>query len=81
MCGKCDAEWSFEEVRKMALLTPGEVEEFEKKTFVNAAPNLKVKEVSTQLTLFLEIMWHMGVTTHSLGGVMPPPPQKKCFKK
>ncbi|KAM8748248.1 uncharacterized protein AB9X84_015986 [Acanthopagrus schlegelii] len=44
VCGKCDAEWSFEEVRKMALLTPGEVEEFEKKTFVNAAPNLKVKE-------------------------------------
>ncbi|XP_030287815.1 E3 ubiquitin-protein ligase arih1l-like isoform X2 [Sparus aurata] len=44
VCGHCDAEWSFEEVRKMALLTPEEVEEFEKKTFVNAAPNLKVKE-------------------------------------
>ncbi|XP_073331270.1 uncharacterized protein [Pagrus major] len=37
VCGNCDGEWSFEEVCKMALLTPEEVEEFEKKRFSNAA--------------------------------------------
>ncbi|KAM8748284.1 E3 ubiquitin-protein ligase ARIH2-like [Acanthopagrus schlegelii] len=39
VCGlpKCDVEWSFEEVRKMALLTPEEVKEFEDKRFRNAA--------------------------------------------
>ncbi|XP_054457082.1 uncharacterized protein LOC129093189 [Anoplopoma fimbria] len=39
VCGQtdCDVEWPFEEVRKMALLTPEEVEEFEKKLFRNAA--------------------------------------------
>ncbi|XP_030287816.1 probable E3 ubiquitin-protein ligase ARI5 [Sparus aurata] len=39
VCGlpDCDAEWSFEVVCKMALLTPEEVEEFEKKIFSNAA--------------------------------------------
>ena len=47
VCGKCDGEWSFEEVSKMALLTPEEVEEFEKKLFINAARDLlDVKEVS-----------------------------------
>ena len=46
-CGKCDAEWSFEEVSKMALLTPEEVGEFERKLFINAARDLlDVKEVS-----------------------------------
>ncbi|XP_073330807.1 E3 ubiquitin-protein ligase RNF19A-like [Pagrus major] len=44
VCGKCDVEWPFEEVRKMALLTPEEVNEFKKKMFSNAAPNLKVIE-------------------------------------
>ncbi|KAM8746974.1 E3 ubiquitin-protein ligase arih1l-like [Acanthopagrus schlegelii] len=44
-CGKCDAEWSFEEVSKMALLTPEEVGEFERKLFINAARDLlDVKE-------------------------------------
>ena len=52
MCGNCDAEWPYEEVRKMALLTPGEVDEFEKKLFVNASSNFKFKKVSTELTLF-----------------------------
>uniref|UniRef100_A0A3Q4I8T6 RING-type domain-containing protein n=1 Tax=Neolamprologus brichardi TaxID=32507 RepID=A0A3Q4I8T6_NEOBR len=35
VCGQtgCDAEWSFEEVCKMALLTPEEIEYFEKKIF------------------------------------------------
>ncbi|XP_030287832.1 uncharacterized protein LOC115590568 isoform X1 [Sparus aurata] len=37
VCGKCDREWSFEEVRKMALLTPEEVKEFEDKRFHNAS--------------------------------------------
>ncbi|XP_067436811.1 uncharacterized protein [Thunnus thynnus] len=38
VCGQtdCDAEWSFEEVRKMALLTPEEMREFEKKMFNNS---------------------------------------------
>ncbi|KAM8747859.1 uncharacterized protein AB9X84_015739 [Acanthopagrus schlegelii] len=46
-CGNCDREWSFEEVCKMALLTPEEVEEFEKKIFLNAAKDfLDIKEVS-----------------------------------
>ncbi|KAM8746774.1 E3 ubiquitin-protein ligase arih1l-like [Acanthopagrus schlegelii] len=46
VCGQtnCDAEWSFEEVRKMALLTPEEVDEFEKKMFINARPIFKFKE-------------------------------------
>ncbi|XP_036969012.1 probable E3 ubiquitin-protein ligase RNF144A-A [Acanthopagrus latus] len=44
-CGNCDREWSFEEVCKMALLTPEEVEEFEKKIFLNAAKDfLDIKE-------------------------------------
>ncbi|XP_073330746.1 uncharacterized protein [Pagrus major] len=44
-CGNCDVEWSFEEVCKMALLTPEEVEEFEKKMFHNAAKNfLDIKQ-------------------------------------
>ncbi|XP_074480710.1 E3 ubiquitin-protein ligase RNF19B-like [Sebastes fasciatus] len=39
VCGEtgCDVEWPFEEVRKMALLTPEEIEHFEKKLFSNAA--------------------------------------------
>ncbi|XP_030287817.1 uncharacterized protein LOC115590558 [Sparus aurata] len=44
VCGNCDAEWSYEEVRKMALLTPEEVDYFEKKLFVNAASNFEVKK-------------------------------------
>ena len=51
MCGKCDAEWSFEEVRKMALLTPEEVREFEDKSFSNAAErHLGIKAVSVYIT-------------------------------
>ncbi|XP_037615278.1 probable E3 ubiquitin-protein ligase RNF144A-A [Sebastes umbrosus] len=39
VCGQtgCDVEWPFEEVRKMALLTPEEIEYFEKILFSNAA--------------------------------------------
>ncbi|XP_070711311.1 uncharacterized protein [Pempheris klunzingeri] len=39
VCGQpgCDVEWPFEEVCKMALLTPEEMEYFEKKQFSNAA--------------------------------------------
>ncbi|XP_034412462.1 E3 ubiquitin-protein ligase RNF19B-like [Cyclopterus lumpus] len=33
----CDVKWPFEEVCKMALLTPEEMEDFEKKLFQNAA--------------------------------------------
>ncbi|XP_036968996.1 probable E3 ubiquitin-protein ligase ARI5 [Acanthopagrus latus] len=45
VCGNCEAEWSFDEVSKMALLTPEEVEEFEKKIFHNAAKNfLDIKQ-------------------------------------
>ncbi|XP_062300436.1 uncharacterized protein LOC134005529 [Scomber scombrus] len=38
VCGQadCNAEWSFEEVRKMALLTPEEMKEFQKKMFNNS---------------------------------------------
>ena len=49
VCGQtnCNVEWSFDEVSKMALLTPEEVEEFEKKIFSNAAKNfLDIKQVS-----------------------------------
>ncbi|XP_042258105.1 probable E3 ubiquitin-protein ligase RNF144A-A [Thunnus maccoyii] len=37
-CGqtRCNVEWSYEEVRKMALLTPEEMKEFEKKMFNNS---------------------------------------------
>lgn len=54
MCGQtgCDVEWPFDEVRKMALLTPEEMEYFEKKLFSNAAKNyLEVKEVSSLSTV------------------------------
>ncbi|XP_036969001.1 probable E3 ubiquitin-protein ligase RNF144A-A [Acanthopagrus latus] len=47
VCGQtnCNVEWSFDEVSKMALLTPEEVEEFEKKIFSNAAKNfLDIKQ-------------------------------------
>ncbi|XP_068164553.1 uncharacterized protein [Antennarius striatus] len=39
VCGQtgCDVEWPFEEVCKMALLTPEEIEYFEKKIFQNTA--------------------------------------------
>lgn len=39
LCGqpKCDKEWSYAEVRKMALLTPEEMEHFEKTMALNAA--------------------------------------------
>ncbi|KAI3376348.1 hypothetical protein L3Q82_016832 [Scortum barcoo] len=39
VCGQtgCDVEWPFDEVCKMALLTPEEIEDFEKKVFNNAA--------------------------------------------
>nr|XP_046237251.1 E3 ubiquitin-protein ligase ARIH2-like [Scatophagus argus] len=39
VCGQtnCDVQWSFDEVCKMALLTPQEKDHFEKKLFSNAA--------------------------------------------
>ncbi|XP_005925930.1 probable E3 ubiquitin-protein ligase RNF144A isoform X1 [Haplochromis burtoni] len=45
LCGQtgCDAEWSFEEVCKMALLTPEEIEYFEKKMFSNSKDFFDVK--------------------------------------
>lgn len=54
VCGQtnCDVEWPFEEVCKMALLSPEEIEYFEKKMFANAAKDyLDVKAVSTYVTL------------------------------
>ncbi|XP_059211240.1 E3 ubiquitin-protein ligase ARIH2-like [Centropristis striata] len=39
VCGVCDAEWPYEEVRKMALLTPEEIKHFEKEMFAYAAKN------------------------------------------
>ncbi|XP_031707204.1 probable E3 ubiquitin-protein ligase RNF144A-A [Anarrhichthys ocellatus] len=45
VCGQtgCDVEWPFEEVCKMALLTPEEIEEFNKKIFENAKDFLDIK--------------------------------------
>ncbi|XP_068584460.1 E3 ubiquitin-protein ligase RNF19B-like [Cebidichthys violaceus] len=42
VCGqpRCDVEWKFDEVRKMALLTPEEIKYFENKMFSNAATDL-----------------------------------------
>lgn len=37
VCGSCTAEWPYEEVRKMALLTPEEMEYFETKMASNTA--------------------------------------------
>ena len=52
MCGKCDAELSFQEVRKMALLTPEEVKDFEYKKLRNAAKrSFGNTEVSIYITL------------------------------
>ncbi|XP_069025948.1 E3 ubiquitin-protein ligase ARIH2-like [Embiotoca jacksoni] len=44
-CGQtdCDLKWSFEEVCKMALLTPEEIEYFEKKMFSNSKDCFDVK--------------------------------------
>ncbi|XP_030287831.1 E3 ubiquitin-protein ligase RNF144A-like [Sparus aurata] len=45
VCGKCSVVWPFDEVCKMALLTPDEVEEFEQKIIHNAARNfLDIKQ-------------------------------------
>lgn len=47
VCGKCDAEWSITEVKRMALLTPEEDDDFEQMIFENAANSfLEVKQVS-----------------------------------
>ncbi|XP_037333660.2 potential E3 ubiquitin-protein ligase ariadne-2-like [Pungitius pungitius] len=45
VCGQtyCGVEWPFEEVQKMALLTPEEIEEFDQKMFQNAAIFLDIK--------------------------------------
>ncbi|XP_059211513.1 uncharacterized protein LOC131990131 [Centropristis striata] len=43
VCGHCKAEWPYEEVRKMALLTPEEKAYFEKKMFQFSKNNLDVK--------------------------------------
>ncbi|XP_032400019.1 probable E3 ubiquitin-protein ligase ARI8 [Etheostoma spectabile] len=42
-CGCCKGNWPFEEVCKMALLTPEEIDYFEKKMFSNARGNLNFK--------------------------------------
>ncbi|XP_053199075.1 probable E3 ubiquitin-protein ligase RNF144A-A, partial [Scomber japonicus] len=39
----CNAEWPYEEVRKMALLTPEEMKEFEEKMFKNCEVLFKIK--------------------------------------
>nr|XP_020483710.1 potential E3 ubiquitin-protein ligase ariadne-2-like [Labrus bergylta] len=46
VCGqpKCDAVWSFEEVCKMALLTPAETENIDKRLFNLAKDNLGAKK-------------------------------------
>ncbi|XP_036943968.1 uncharacterized protein LOC119013492 isoform X1 [Acanthopagrus latus] len=50
VCGVCDADWSFQEVRKMALLTPEEVKEFEEKKLRNAAKrSLSIREGSLEI--------------------------------
>ncbi|XP_068444185.1 E3 ubiquitin-protein ligase RNF19B-like [Clinocottus analis] len=43
VCGVCDVEWPFEEVCKMALLTPEEIDDFDKKVFQNTAMDLGFK--------------------------------------
>ncbi|XP_068444266.1 E3 ubiquitin-protein ligase RNF19B-like [Clinocottus analis] len=45
VCGqpKCAVEWPLEEVCKMALLTPEEIDDIEKKVFQNAAKDLDAK--------------------------------------
>ncbi|XP_067436814.1 potential E3 ubiquitin-protein ligase ariadne-2-like [Thunnus thynnus] len=55
-CGQthCNVEWSFEEVRKMALLTPEEMKEFEKKMINNSkdarsCPGCKSRVMRTDL--------------------------------
>lgn len=55
MCSQtgCDAEWSFEEVCKMALLTPEEIEYFEKKMFSNSKDFFDVRSVSLFITVFI----------------------------
>lgn len=50
VCGNCNKQWSIQEVYKMALLTPEEVECFERKIFENAADSfLGVKRVSQHM--------------------------------
>ncbi|KAJ0050141.1 hypothetical protein NL108_012387, partial [Boleophthalmus pectinirostris] len=44
-CGNCPAEWPYEEVRKMALLTENESSAFEHQMFTNVA----VKELNAKL--------------------------------
>lgn len=48
MCGinDCNTEWPFEEVGKMALLTPEEMEDFEIDVAYNAARFSETKSVS-----------------------------------
>lgn len=48
VCGSCTAEWPYEEVRKMALLTPEEMEYFETKM----ASNTAMKYFDTKLVSF-----------------------------
>ncbi|XP_033507895.1 E3 ubiquitin-protein ligase RNF19A-like [Epinephelus lanceolatus] len=45
VCGlpRCDVEWTYEEVRKMALLTSEEMDYFEKKMFSNYKDHLNAK--------------------------------------
>ncbi|XP_062300435.1 ankyrin repeat and IBR domain-containing protein 1-like [Scomber scombrus] len=70
VCGQpnCDAVWPYKEVRKMALLTPEEMKEFEKKTFINckdifdvkSCPGCKYRVVRTDLN---DLSVHCSVCT------------------
>lgn len=51
VCGKCDKEWRYTEVRKMALLNSEEMEYFEKTMATNTSKNeFHSKSVSTGLS-------------------------------
>ncbi|KAE8279241.1 hypothetical protein D5F01_LYC22827 [Larimichthys crocea] len=68
VCGQtnCDVEWPFEEVCKMALLSPEEIEYFEKKMFANAAKDYMDVKAGCEGGLWLSIypclshLWFAG---------------------
>ncbi|XP_053716176.1 uncharacterized protein LOC128756058 isoform X2 [Synchiropus splendidus] len=47
VCAVCEEEWSFQEVQKMALLTPQEADDFEKVMWENYKEEFEVKSVSS----------------------------------
>ncbi|KAM8882563.1 uncharacterized protein ACB058_002291 [Synchiropus picturatus] len=47
VCAVCEEEWSFQEVQKMALLTPQEADDFEKMMWENYKEEFEVKSVSS----------------------------------